>query len=210
MKKEHTISARFAETGSGFAEETGFETEPVDNGVVITLYRWKGRDIAIPATIDGKPVIGIGGNFRGIGDGAFRHNRSLTSVTIPPGVTWIGKDVFYGCENLISVTIPDSVTSIGKGAFSDCSSLRTIAIPAGVTRIEAFTFSGCFSLTSVTIPESVTSIGSAAFSCCYKLSSITIPARVHWISENVFSGCPLVRIPEGVRIEPLSRSYCSP
>ena len=61
-----------------------------------------------------------------IGDDAFSKCNSLTSVTIPNGVTSIGWGAFRDCTSLTSVTIPDSVTSIGISAFRDCYSLESV------------------------------------------------------------------------------------
>ena len=41
-----------------------------------------------------------------IGDRAFKDCTSLTSITIPNRVTWIGKYVFYGCQN-IKIAVSD-------------------------------------------------------------------------------------------------------
>ena len=50
----------------------------------------------------------------------------LLSITIPDGVTSIGRGAFSGCTNLTNVTIPNSVTSIGGSAFYNCTSLTEI------------------------------------------------------------------------------------
>ena len=87
-----------------------------------------------------------------------------SSVTIPSGVTSIGKSAFNGNTYLTSVTIPASVTSMGNQVFSNCSNLTSVTFESGSQLtsigIEVFYMTG---LTSITIPSSVTSIGSGAF-----------------------------------------------
>ncbi len=82
--------------------------------------------------------------------------------------------MFYGCSSLTSITIPDGVTSIEGWTFEGCSSLTSIAIPGSVTSIGRQAFYGCSSLTSITIPDSVTSIGVRAFAYCSSLTSILV------------------------------------
>ena len=136
-----------------------------------------------------------------IGPDAFFGCSSLSSITIPEGVTSIGEFAFSGCSNLTSITIPEGVTNIGRSAFSGCNKLNYTKYKNGKylgntnnsymvlvdTTTNTFTnftinndckfihssaFSDCSSLTSVTIPESVTSIGSSAFSGCTSLKYI--------------------------------------
>lgn len=125
----------------------------------------------------------------GIGNGAFSHKTSLTTVTIPATVTKIGSSAFSGCKSLAGITIPNGVTSIGDLAFSTCGSLTGIVIPSSVSRIGSQAFYECHGLKTVKISEGVTEIGSQAFFYCEHLNSITIPSSVTKIIGSPFSYC---------------------
>jgi hypothetical protein len=105
---------------------------------------------------------------------------SLTSVTIPPGVTTIENGAFNGCGNLTKITFaPESqLKRIQSFAFLRCSSLKSIDIPPDVEEIAFSSFLGCSSLTSITIPSSVTEIGSNAFAECTELKRISIGPNI--------------------------------
>ena len=124
-----------------------------------------------------------------LGDYAFWGCSGLTSLTIPSGVTSIGRNAFDGCSGLTSMTIPSSVTSIGGAAFGGCSGLTSLTIPSGVTEIGDEAFSGCSGLTSLSLPSSVTSIDDGAFEGCSGLTSLTIPSSVTSIGDWAFHGC---------------------
>ena len=82
----------------------------------------------------------------------------------------IGAHAFSGCRSLTSLTLPSGVTSIGEYAFSGCSGLTSLTLPSGVTSIGDYAFYGCSGLTSLTLPSSVTSsIGRWVFDGCYNL-----------------------------------------
>ena len=116
-------------------------------------------------------------------------NKVDGNMTIPDGVTSVGRYAFYGCSDLTSVTIGNSVTTIGYSAFRDCSGLTSVTIGNSVTSIGSYAFSGCSGLTSVTIGNSVTSIDNGAFYGCSGLTSITIPDSVTSIGDYAFRGC---------------------
>ena len=110
---------------------------------------------------------------------AFSECSSLTSITIPSGVTRFDLGAFSFCEQLTSITIPSSVKSIGDSAFYECTRLTSINISEGVTSIGHSAFAYC-GFTSITIPSSVTSIGNSAFNSCDSLTSVTFKETEGW------------------------------
>ena len=155
-----------------------------NDSITITNYSGPGGDVTIPDripdTTNGLPVTSIG-------DWAF-SSSSLTSVTIPSGVTIIGDYAFYDCYSLTNVTIGNGVISIGDYAFEYCP-LTSVTIPDSVTIIGDYAFYDCYSLTNVTIGNGVTSIGDYAFS-----------GEAGGLRATVPRGCPLTSatIPNGV------------
>ena len=108
--------------------------------------------------------------------GQLNQDKTLKTVTIKDA-TLICDDAFCGCSSLTSITIPEGVTSIGREAFEGCSGLTSITIPEGVTSIGREAFEGCSGLTSITIPRSVTSIDTDAFRNCSSITALTVPGN---------------------------------
>ena len=175
--------------------------------------------ISVPETVTNN---GTEYSVTKIGEYAFKGS-TVTSVSMPEGITSIEYDAFSECQNLESVTLPESLTTLGYSAFKACKLLKTIKIPSGVTAIPDQCFDGCSSLESVTIPEGVTTIGDYAFGYCNlnaltlpeslekiggyaftgnkSLKSVNIPAKVKTIETEAFNSCGLTElvIPEGVQ-----------
>jgi len=133
----------------------------------------------------------------------FEYATSLTSITIPSGVTLLDNNMFYGATGLQSITIPDTVTSFGGSVFFRASGLTSVTLPTNsrFTSIPTGTFGEATSLQSITIPNSVTSIGSYAFKGATGLTSISIPNSVTTISGTAFQGATgltKLTIPSGV------------
>jgi hypothetical protein len=114
---------------------------------------------------------------------------SLTSITIPDGVTIIGNSAFRDCRSLAFIEMPSGITSIKEGAFAGCGALTSVELPETITEIEGFTFSDCAALTSIVLPDKITSIGPRTFNNCGALQSIEIPENVKTISREAFSDC---------------------
>ena len=135
------------------------------------LYTKDGKTLIQYAIGKTATIFTIPSGVETIGDYAFSHCSSLTSIEIPNGVMSIGSSAFHYCTSLMSVSIGNSVTSIGYDAFGYCSGLTGITIPDGVTSIgdSAFIYAG---LSEVSIPNSVESIGAMAFFDCNRLTDV--------------------------------------
>jgi hypothetical protein len=123
----------------------------------------------------------------------FWNQSYLTGVTLPNTLERIGRLAFSDCTSLSSITIPDSVKYLGEAAggssFANCTSLRSIVLP-NVYWIEGASFYNCTSLSSVTFntTHNVSFQGNGAFSGCTALTSLTIPHVVE-LDAWTFYGC---------------------
>ncbi len=124
-----------------------------------------------------------------IGDEAFAHCSSLTSVIIPNSVTSIGSRAFLNCSKLSSVTISNSVSEINYSAFMNCTNLKSIMIPNSVKYVMNSAFEGCSSLTSIDFPSGEIAVRERVFYGCGNLETITLPDSIEWIAERAFCGC---------------------
>ena len=160
--------------------------------------------LTIPATIDGLPVISIGG-------GAFYNDgKNLTSITLPESIINIGSYAFYYCENLEKIVLPDSVQELGESAFKYCSALKSVKLPKYLKMIESSMFEGCISLISIEIPATVTEIKSHAFGNS-GLTSVTVSENVK-IDSCAFVDCKqlkTVKLSKGVTLDNSCFSKCS-
>ena len=140
-----------------------------------------------------------------IGAHAFSGCRSLTSLTLPSGVTSIGDYAFYGCSGLTSLTLPSSVTSsIGRWVFDGCYNLKecNYFIDSDLETYLAHTHDWRYipvdeikyyhngqELTKLEIPSGVDKIGSYSFYKGVNLTSLTLPSSVTTIGYSAFRGC---------------------
>lgn len=117
-----------------------------DGTAAIINYIGAASELEVPGEIEGHPVAYIA-------DGAFYQCDSLTSITLPDGVTSIGNSAFRSCLSLTDITLPDSVTSIGNFAFDSCGSLTSAVIPDGVTSIGKDAFDDCADNLALTVGQ---------------------------------------------------------
>ncbi len=124
-----------------------------------------------------------------IGEGTFYSCKKLLGINIPDGVASIGAKVFYNCSALKQVTLPDSILTIGSAAFQNCIALENIELPDKLIIIEDNTFNGCTALSQVAFPSFLLVIDEKAFCNCTSLLDLELPECVIGIKREAFSYC---------------------
>ena len=137
-----------------------------------------------------------------IADEAFAENLSLTSVTFPASVKWIGDMAFRCCSNIIEFKVDenneflcaidgDLYTKDGTELINYAQGKNDISfvVREGVTYIRNVVFKYCENLEQVSIPNTVKRIECAAFRGCTKLTHIDIPGSVKELVRWVFAEC---------------------
>jgi hypothetical protein len=165
-------------------------------GIHISRYNGKDKDVRIPETINGRPVVEIGDEaFRGkgltsvtfpftlirIGHQAFQHNE-MKSVTFPNSVIFIGDGAFSN-NQLTNLILPNSLTYLGSSSFEK-NQLASVTIPNSITRIQDWTFRDNL-LTSLVLPNSITRIGRYSF-VRNRLTDVIIPSTVDSLAADAF------------------------
>ena len=131
----------------------------------------------------------LGHNVKVIEKGAFYGCSKLSTITNNSNIlTEIGRLAFSGCSSLTSFTIPYGVSIIEESTFSNCTALSQIDLHNSITSIRSNAFYGCNSLSSIIIPESVDSIYKQAFYGC-AFASLTIPQTASFVDETAIDKC---------------------
>ena len=130
-----------------------------------------------------------------------KYTGSDAIVTVPDGVTAIGKEAFYAKSAITEIHLPTGITSIGDSAFQNCTGLTELHLPTGITSIGDSAFQSCTGLTEIVVPDSVETIGDGAFYGCSGLTSLRLSQGLKTLGANVFLSCDSlteIEIPAGV------------
>ena len=163
-----TIPASLTKTDFSFAGMTGltkftvYAGNPYYSAVDGVLYRTKDGKKTLVAYPAGKSETSftVPDNVTALDAGAF-HSSTLSTVTLPNGLTSIGGNAFRDCKNLTSITIPASVTSLTNASpFYLCTSLNTVTLCNGdiASHYENTLFSTIGSNAKLRVPEQYLSL----------------------------------------------------
>jgi len=174
-----------------------YEFGNVLDGIVIKKYIGESTHVNIPATIEGKEVVGLWGFSQQSASWLLfppTHYNSVFNdkveyIIMPDSVIWIAQHTFENCTSLKKIIIPDSVWHLGAYAFKGCINLSEIYISENINEIRWYTFADCTSLEYVFLPEGLTTIWGSAFYDCENLKYVYIPNSVLGIGTRAFDGC---------------------
>lgn len=130
-----------------------------------------------------------GSAITGIKEGAFKDNKTLTTVTIPSAYTHIEKQAFSACTNLESVFFEEnsSLTKIGTSAFNGCINLKTFVLPSSLTELKGFAFNNCPALDIQSLPSGISILEDYVFA---KTATVNIDLEnITQIRKNAFEDC---------------------
>ncbi|MCR5123184.1 MAG: leucine-rich repeat domain-containing protein [Ruminococcus sp.] len=219
-----------------------------DNTASISKYYGDSTHPGIPAEVDGFTVSAISGGWYTDDEGTviiygnvhgitydetgmisgstvyspFSGNKSITEVTIPDSVKYVGAIAFKGCKKLKKVTMGSGVKVIGNNCFEKCESLKSIELPNSLEYIDLRAFSDCTALEKITLPaaylepqifENCTALESVnlaaydtlpqfLFAGCSALTEVTVPNGTRVISEGAFQNClglETVKLPDSLK-----------
>jgi len=137
---------------------------------------------------------------------SFSYN--MKHVSLPNGITTIGKSCFYNMKGIISIKLPPSVKKIDSRAFRNCNNLVTIQFTNDDVEINEDAFRNCTTLTKVILADGVTYdlTGMSYFQATHPLVKI-IHKQIH--GDFFISGTILIKyygkeekvfVPEGITI----------
>lgn len=134
--------------------------------------------------------------LRSIPEGAFSGASMLTSITLPKGLTEIGKNAFANA-GLESITLPEGLIKIGENAFAN-TGLDSVTIPSSVTSIGQYAFYHCLSLTCVDLSGAATSLGGSVFAGDTQLSAFQNAGNITTLSKTDLQDTPLMEEKNGL------------
>lgn len=131
----------------------------------------------------GLESVALPSTLRRIEYSAFQACMRLKSVSLPAGVSRLGKQCFY-LSALEQITLPPALRVIEKNAFRECK-LRSIRLPEGLEEIGLQAFFGC-GFEDVELPASLRVLTQGAFTKCACLRTVRFGAGLEVLGTDEY------------------------
>lgn len=203
-----TLSGGHYNLEVSFTEESDLNTAYWDmfscsmsdfESITLVNVRQVGQSVSFSGAYNLKTVDLSGSPNIVLKDSMFSGAFSLTTISLPSGITSFPASIFYRCSSLRSLAFPTSgdilsITSIGPNAFYHCG---IQSFPFDRTRNLESIGSSAFEDSSIkevnleSIRSTTFELGSRAFAKCSALTKFVSPApqRYTKIPDSLFEGC---------------------
>lgn len=143
-------------------------------------------ELLLSAGIDPTPELLNGGNTE-VPLGYMYRVEGLDTVTIPEGITYIGRRAFQESD-IRHINLPTTLQTIGWDALFKCSKLSAIQLPNGLVKVEVGTFKST-GLESILWPGSCKQVPRDCFKDCHNLKSAKLEEGVQFLTCSAFTNC---------------------
>ena len=130
-------------------------------------------------------------------------NINLKNITLPEGITEIGKSCFFDKKGIVSITFPKTLKEIRENAFLNCISLEEVTFLRKDVTLDDKAFRGCCNLKRVIIDDQTFCLDEETESCLANrirsqvLGDFYISGR---ILVRYMGGEEQIRLPDEVEI----------
>lgn len=198
----------------GGTDEEGLKYKEVDTGYIVTGYNGNMKDLVIPDTYNGKPVIEIKDFFIDTPD-------ALRSISIGKNIERIGIWAFYNCTSLNEFKVDEenkSYTDIDGVIFTKDKATLCFypdalgveekylvdkklgdefegvdyLIPEGTKIIAENAFFHNMFIKSIVMPDTITAVEKNAFLGCEKMQTIRLSANLKKLSSHALYKCAML------------------
>ena len=161
-----------------------------------------------------------------IGEDAFNNATEITSIVIPPTITYMDEYAFWGCDmDIVYISSLDSwynirfdenssnPLSFTKHLYVDGEEVNDIIIPEGITLLDDYVFCGFVGLKSVTLPSTLKGLCWEFRGCKnlqYVISNSVNPPGIEDVMSGPFDGISkdaILQVPKGSKDLYMSNNY---
>lgn len=132
-----------------------------------------------------------------IGEGAFATTEALKSINLPSCLKYLERAAFCG-SGLIEITLPKGLTKVGRSSLSCCPNLVSVKYEEGFncSEFEYGVFEYDNSLETIFIPKCIESIANSCFCSCDNLHYVNFEegSKLVFIGEEAFCDCDIYSI----------------
>lgn len=116
----------------------------------------------------------------------FTHRKTLTKMTVEPGVYNMGNYCAINTPYLTDLTLPEGLLKVGNNSFWG-SAIKSLTLPSTVKELGTNSFAECAGLTSFSLNDGLEIIGHNSFYLCKNIKQdIVIPNSVRFIGGFAF------------------------